>query len=100
MGTTQVWLRAARIYRDSPNTIGHEEVQDKRDALKRIISLVTSQVMLQQSIIDARAQQYYDTSGAQKHLWVRLKEIEDQLRELEELNGEAIKSREYFTHNR
>lgn len=98
MGTTQRFYEAARIYRESPNTIGHESVDGPRAILKRMLSLVASQRMLQASIADARAAQYCDESLGVKHLWCRLKDVEDQLRELEAQYGEDIKSKEYFTH--
>ena len=98
MGTTQKFHKAAMIYRESPNTLGHEGVDAPRAILKRMLSLVASQRMLQDSINDARAAQYCDEGQGMKHLWCRLKEVEDQLRELEEQYGEAIKSKEYLTY--
>lgn len=98
MSTTQEFHKAAMIYRESPNTFGHEDVDCPRAILKRMLSLVASQRMLQASIADARTAQYCDESLGVKHLWCRLKEVEDQLRELEAQYGEAIKSKEYLTY--
>lgn len=98
--TTDAFSKARDVYRDSPNTFGHEEADVDRVLLKRIIGLVASQEMLHASIQDARAQAYYDGSAGMAHLWERLQEVEDQLRALEEKNGEAVKSREYLTNHR
>ena len=98
MGTTQKFHEAAMVYREAPSTIGHESVDAPRAILKRMLSLVASQRMLQASIVDARAALYCDESLGVKHLWCRLKDVEDQLRELETQYGEAIKSKEYLTH--
>ena len=97
MGTTQAVSIARGIYRDTPNTFGHEEVDVDRRELKVLIGLVASQEMLQDSIHAARAQAYCDESKGMAHLWERLKVVEDQLRTMEEKYGEAVKSREYFT---
>lgn len=100
MGITQAFSIGAAIYRDSPNTFGHEQVEGDRKVLKRVLGLVASQRMLQDSISDARSNEYCDASPGMKHLWDRLQETEDALRELEEQHGEAVKSREYLTNHR
>lgn len=97
MATTQAFAWARDVYRESPNTFGHEENDVPRFLLKRILSLVASQEMLHASIQQGRADGYCDESKGVAHLWERLKEVEDQLRTLEEQNGEVVKSREYFT---
>ncbi|AUX83652.1 hypothetical protein FDJ32_gp23 [Pseudomonas phage NV1] len=97
MGTTNAVSIARDIYRETPNTFGHEEVDVQRRELKILIGLVASQEMLQDSIHAARAEAYCDDSKGVAHLWGRLKEVEDKLRQAEEKYGEAVKSREYIT---
>lgn len=99
MGTTQVVLKAAHVYRDSPNTFGHEEVDMDRRELKKLLGLVASQRMLIDSINDARANLYCDASPGMKHLWDRLFEVESNIKEMENKYGQAIKSVEYFNNH-
>lgn len=96
--TTQVFLEAAAIYRDSPNTFGHEEVDDQRRLLKKVLGLVASQRMLQDSLAAGRSEGYYDASVGMKHLWERLQGVEDDLRSLEKQYGEKLNAREYATN--
>lgn len=92
--------QAAAIYRDSPNTFGHEESDVQRRQLKEILGLVASQEMLHQSISHGRNDGYYDGSAGMKHLWTRLQEVEDKLRTIEEQHGTTITEKQYLTHHR
>ncbi|UMO76473.1 hypothetical protein DNAM_470 [Pseudomonas phage BroderSalsa] len=96
MGTTNSVLVAAAIYRDTPNTFGHDDVSLRE--LKRLIGLVASQRMLIDSIKDAREQLYCDASPGMKHLWDRLVDVESSIKELENKYGQAVKSVEYFNN--
>lgn len=100
MSTTNAFIRGAAIYRDSPNTFGHENTQAQRDLLKKILGLVASQVHLQDSISEHRSEGYYDGSKGLDFLWDRLKNVEDDILKLEEHYGETIKSREFTSHSR
>lgn len=74
---------AQRVYRDSPNTFGHESSDVNRFELKRLMGLVASQRFLQEAIVDAGKDDYEEISHGIRHLWTRLKDVEDDLREAE-----------------
>lgn len=91
------FAQAASIYRDSPNMLGGEETAADRVKLKRIIGLVASQAQLQASIVDARNQGYFDNSKGMAHLWERLQDIEDELRDLNKVFGNQVDVLPYRT---
>ncbi len=76
-------VEAQRVYRDSPNTFGHESSDTKRFELKRLMGLVASQRFLQEAIVDAGQNDFEEISQGIRHLWTRLKGVEDSLREAE-----------------
>ena len=91
-------LAAVRIYRDSPNTFGHESKDAQRRELKKLMGATASQIFLQDAInADLASGEYEDFSLGVRYLWVRLKGVEDVLREAEERYGEKIASRPYKT---
>lgn len=91
-------LQAVEVYRDSPNTFGHEENDVPRRELKKLMGATASQRYLQDSIKDALATGEYDElSRGIRHLWDRLKNNEDVLREAEGKYGAIIASRPYLT---
>lgn len=90
--------QAVAVYRDSPNTFGHEENDGLRRRLKELMGLIASQRYLQDSIADALTSgEYVDISQGIRHLWVRLKDVEDKIRDAEEAYGEKLTSREFKT---
>lgn len=91
------FAQAAAIYRDSPNMLGGEETAADRVKLKRIIGLVASQAQLQASIVDSRNQGYFDSSKGMAHLWERLQDIEDQLRDLNKTFANSVDVLPYRT---
>jgi hypothetical protein len=91
------WERAVAVYRESPNTYGHEDAQKDRALLKRLLGAIGSQKFLQDSIKDSQAEGYYDVSMGVRHLWERLKDCEDFLRECEERSGDKIAPLAYMT---
>lgn len=91
-------LEAVRVYRDSPNTFGHGENDVPRRRLKELMGAVASQRYLQESIHDALASgDYQDISMGVRHLWVRLKDVEDVLREAENEYQCTVMSRPCLT---
>lgn len=95
--TIKTFAQAAAVYRESPNTYGHDEKQADRVKLKRIIGLVASQAQLHASIVDSRNQGYFDSSKGMAHLWERLQDIEDELRDLNKAFGNQIDHLPYKT---
>ena len=74
---------AQRVYRDSTNTFGHESSDTTRFELKRLMGLLASQRFLQEAIVDAGFNDFDEISQGIRHLWIRLKDVEDSLREAE-----------------
>lgn len=87
MGAVKTIQEAAVIYRDTPNTFGHEENDVPRTELKRLIGLVASQKMLHESLAHHGFMGFEEYSGANKFLYARLKVIEDDLRKVETQYG-------------
>lgn len=91
-------VQAVEVYRESPNTFGHEKNDVPRRRLKLLMGAVASQRYLQDSIHDALASgDFEDISPGIRHLWERLKDNEDDLRDAEKEFGEAIAGRPYMT---
>lgn len=97
MTNAQAFKAAHTQYRESPNTFGHEENDVPRQELKRIIGLVASQEQLQRSIQINSEMGMGGNSKGTLFIWERLKEVEDQLRTLEEKHGKEFNSKEYLT---
>lgn len=95
--TVKTVVQAQIIYRDSPNTFGHERNDVKRFELKRLMGLVASQRFLQESIVDAGFNDFAEISHGIRHLWVRLKDVEDALREAEDRYGCTVMERMCMT---
>lgn len=81
MSAPQTIQQAAAIYRDTPNTFGHEENDVPRAELKRLIGLVASQKQLQDSLKHHAFMGFPEFSGANKFLYERLKIVEKDMRE-------------------
>lgn len=91
-------LEAVKIYRDSPNTFGHESADENRFVLKKLMGATASQRYLQESLVDALSSgDYEEGSMGIRHLWQRLKDNEDVLRDAEAKYGTVIASCEYKT---
>lgn len=91
-------LEAVKIYRDSPNTFGHESADEKRFVLKKLMGATASQRFLQEALVDAMSfGDYEEGSMGIRHLWQRLKDNEDVLREAEKKYDAVIASLPYKT---
>ena len=91
-------LEAVKIYRDSPNTFGHESSDEKRKVLKQLMGATASQRFLQESLKDAMSfGDYEEGSMGIRHLWQRLKDNEDVLRRAEAEYEATIASLPYLT---
>lgn len=91
-------LEAVKVYRDSPNTFGHETNDVPRRRLKQLMGAVATQRFLQESIADEIASgEYTEESKGIRHLWERLKASEDVLREAEAGFDEKIASLPFKT---
>ncbi|WZH62433.1 hypothetical protein [Pseudomonas phage vB_Pae_WS1160] len=93
--------KAVAVYRDTPNTFGHQELHAQKMLLKEILGLVASQRHLQDSIEVSKIPEasdspetsyggYCDESVGIRFMWERLKKIEDRLRELEKVYGTFV----------
>ncbi|CCE60783.1 hypothetical protein tf_26 [Pseudomonas phage tf] len=91
--TVATVTEAVKVYRDSPNTYGHESNDELRRELKTLMGANASQVHLQESIKSALGDSeagYVEESLGIRHLWERLKAAEDILRAAEGVYGEKI----------
>lgn len=93
MSSVKSVAEARVAYRDSPNTFGHESSDVQRFELKRLLGLVASQEFMQDSLKAAFAVEYCEESQGIRHLWERLKVVEDALRDAEEKYDRSILTR-------